>query len=82
MAMTQKTVSTRVMIQANWRTAQPLLANLFAMGMDWLCQAYRELEQRKLTRHTPWRLDIMGEMEATQVPSEAEISRILMDEMA
>jgi hypothetical protein len=32
MAMTQETVSERVMIQTNWRVAQPLLANVLAIG--------------------------------------------------
>jgi hypothetical protein len=32
MAMTQETVSARVTIQANWRVAHPLLANVLAMG--------------------------------------------------
>jgi hypothetical protein len=32
MAMTQETVSACVMIQANWRVAQPLLDNVLAMG--------------------------------------------------
>jgi hypothetical protein len=60
--MTQDAVSERVMIQANWRVAQPLLANILAMGRDSWIQADRELEQRKPTQHTPWRLDITGEM--------------------
>jgi hypothetical protein len=32
MAMTQETVWARVMIQVNWRTAQPVLADVLAMG--------------------------------------------------
>jgi hypothetical protein len=51
MAMTQETVSERVMIQANWRLAQPLMANVRAMGRDRWSQVYRELEPRKLTQH-------------------------------
>jgi hypothetical protein len=44
------TVSVRLMIQANWRIAQPVLAIVLAMGRDWWSQAYRELEQRKPER--------------------------------
>jgi hypothetical protein len=72
MAMPQETVSARVMIQANWCVAQPLLANVLVMGRDWWSQADRELEQRKLTQHTPWRLDITGEIGAAHAPSEGE----------
>jgi hypothetical protein len=32
MAMNQETISVRVMIQANWRIAKPLLADVPAMG--------------------------------------------------
>jgi hypothetical protein len=50
------------MIQANWRIAQPLLANVFAMGREGWSQDYCELEQRKLPQRTTWRVDITGEM--------------------
>jgi hypothetical protein len=73
MAMTQETVSARVMIQANWRIAQPLLVNVLAMGRAGWIQAPRQLEQRKLIQHAPRRLDITGEMEAAQAPSEEEV---------
>jgi hypothetical protein len=69
MAMTQETVSARVMIQANWRIAQPLLGDVLAMGREGWSQDYCELEQQKLPQHTPWRLDITGEMRAVQAPS-------------
>jgi hypothetical protein len=72
MAMTQEIVSARVMIQANWCVARPLLANVLAIGRARWSQTYRELKQRKLTQHTPWRLDITGEMGAAQAPSEEE----------
>jgi hypothetical protein len=72
MAMTQETVSARVMIQANWRIAQPQLANVFAMGRDGWSQDYCELEQQKLPQHTTWGVDITGEMGAVQAPSEEE----------
>jgi hypothetical protein len=72
MAMTQETVPAHVMIQVNWRVAQPVLAYVFAMGRAGWSQAYRELEQRKLTQRAPWRLDITGEMGARQAPSEEE----------
>jgi hypothetical protein len=71
-AITQETVSPRVMIQANWRIAQPLLANVFVIGRARWSQAYRERKQRKLTQHTPWRLDITGEMTVAQGPAEKE----------
>jgi hypothetical protein len=70
MEMTQKKVSARVMIQANWHNTRPLPANVLAMGRAGWSQPYRELKQRKLTQHTPWRLDITGEIEAAQAPSE------------
>jgi hypothetical protein len=60
------------MIQANWRIARPLLANVLAMGRAGWSQADCEFEPRKLTQHTPWRLDITGEMGAAQAPSEEE----------
>jgi hypothetical protein len=66
--MTQETVSARVMIQANWRVARPLLANVFAMGRAGWSQAYPKLKQRQLTQHTPWRLDITGEMGRDRPP--------------
>jgi hypothetical protein len=49
MAITQETVSARVMVQANWRVARPPLANVLAMGRAGWSQAYRELKQQKLT---------------------------------
>jgi hypothetical protein len=42
------------------------------MGRAEWNQAYREPKQRKLAQHTPWRLDITGEMGAAQAPSEEE----------
>jgi hypothetical protein len=72
MAMTQETVSERVMIEVNWRIAQPLLANVLAMGRAGWTQDYCELEQRKLPQHTTWRVVITGEMGAVQAPSEEE----------
>jgi hypothetical protein len=82
MAMTQETVSARVMIQANWRVAEPRLANVLVMGRAGWSQAYCELEQRQVTQHTSWRLDIRGEMGAAQAPSEDETERIPVDDMA
>jgi hypothetical protein len=82
MAMNQETDSARVMIQANWRIAQPLLANVRAIGRAGWSQAYRELEQPKLLQQTPWRLDITGEIGAVQAPSGEEAYRIPVDDMA
>jgi hypothetical protein len=82
MAMTQENVSARMMIQANWRIALAPLANVLAMGRAGWSQAYGELEQRKLTQHTPWRLDITGEIGAAQAPSEEGTYRIPVDDMA
>jgi hypothetical protein len=82
MTMTQETVSARVMIQANWRVARSLLANVLAIGRAGWSQTYREFEQRKLTQYPPWRLDTTREMEAAQAPSEEETERIPVEDLA
>jgi hypothetical protein len=70
MAMKQETMSVRVMIQANWRIAQPLLADVLAVRRAGWSRACRELEGRKLAEHEPWRLGITEAMEAGQVPNQ------------
>jgi hypothetical protein len=72
MAMTQETVSARVKIQANSCIAHPLLASVLAMGRADLSQDHCELERRKLTQHTLWRLIITSEMGMAQASSEEE----------
>jgi hypothetical protein len=58
------------MTQANWRIAQPLLADVLAMGRAGWSRACRELEGRKLAEHEPWCLGITEEMEAGQVANQ------------
>jgi hypothetical protein len=72
MAMRQETVSTQVMIQTNWRIAQPLLADVLAMGRAGWSRAHRELEQRQLMEDEPWRLGITEEMGTMHMPSDGE----------
>jgi hypothetical protein len=61
MAMMQETISARVMIQANWRVAQPLLTGVSAMGRMGWSRAYRDLRDRKLADRALWRLEITDE---------------------
>jgi hypothetical protein len=70
--MRQETVSALVMIQVNWRIAQPLLADVLAMGRAGWSRAHRELDERKLMEDEPWRLDITGEMGTAHMPSDGE----------
>jgi hypothetical protein len=72
MAMRQETVSARVMIRANWRIAQPLLADMLVMGRIGWNRAPRELEERKLVEDDPWRLGITEEMRIAHMPSHGE----------
>jgi hypothetical protein len=72
MAMRQETVSARVMIQANWQIAQPLLTEVLAMGRAGWSRAHRELEDRKLMDDEPWRLGIAEEMGTAHMPSDGE----------
>jgi hypothetical protein len=53
MAMRQETVSTRVMIHANWRIAPPLLADVLAMRRAGWSRAHRGLEEWKLREDKP-----------------------------
>jgi hypothetical protein len=71
-AMKQEIASTRVMIQANWLIAQPLLADVLAMGRAGWSRAHRELEERKLMEDEPWRLGITEEMGTAHMPSDGE----------
>jgi hypothetical protein len=82
MAMRHETVLLRVMIQANWRVGQRLLANLLAIRWAACSQAYSDRGQARLTRHMPWRLNIMDEMGTVQMPSDGETQRILLGNMA
>jgi branched-subunit amino acid aminotransferase/4-amino-4-deoxychorismate lyase len=72
MAMREETVPTRVMIQAHWRTAQPLLADVLAMGRARSSRAHRELEEQKHMEDEPWRLGITEEMGIAHMPSDGE----------
>jgi hypothetical protein len=72
MAMRQENVSARVMIQANWRIAQPLLADVLTMGRAGWNRAHRELEEWKLVEDEPWRLGITEEMGTAHMPSDGE----------
>jgi hypothetical protein len=72
MVMRQETVSARVMIQANWRIAQPLLADVLAMGRARWSRAHCELEGRKLMEDEPWRLGITEEMGIAHMRSDGE----------
>jgi hypothetical protein len=42
---------------------QPLMADVLAMGRAGWSRAHRELEERKLMDHEPWRLGITEELE-------------------
>jgi hypothetical protein len=70
--MRKEIVSTRAMIQANWRIAQPLLGDVLAMGQAGWSRAHRELEERKLMEDEPWRLGITEEMGTAHMPSDGE----------
>jgi hypothetical protein len=72
MAMRQETVSARVMIQANWRIAQTLLADVLAMGRTGWSRAHRELGERKLMEDEPWHLGITKEIGTAHMPSNRE----------
>jgi hypothetical protein len=72
MATRQEIVSAWVMIQANWRIAQLLLADVLAMERAGWSRAHRELEERKLVEDEPWRLDITEEMKTAHMPSYGE----------
>jgi hypothetical protein len=70
--MRQETVSGRVMIQANWRIAQPLVTDVLAMGRAGWSRAHRELEERKLVEDEPRSLDVTEEMGIAHMPSNGE----------
>jgi hypothetical protein len=60
------------MIRANWRIAQPLLADVLAMGRAGWSRAHRELEERKLMEDEPWRVGIAEEMGIAHMRSDGE----------
>jgi hypothetical protein len=60
------------MIQAKWRIAQPLLADVLAMGRAGWSRAHGELDERKLMEDEPWRLGITEEMGIAHMPSDGE----------
>jgi hypothetical protein len=72
MAMRKETVSPRVMIQANWRIAQPLLADMLARRPVGSSPAHRALEERRLMQDEPWRLGVTEEMGTAHMPSDGE----------
>jgi hypothetical protein len=78
MAMKQETISVQVLIQANWRIAQPLLADVLAVGRARWSRACREPEVRKLAEHEPWRRGNTEEMEAGQVPNQEGEETVLL----
>jgi hypothetical protein len=61
MAMTQKTISARVMVQVNWRIAEPSLGGVLALGRSGWGGLTREREERLSRRDDPWRLEIAEE---------------------
>jgi hypothetical protein len=64
------------MIQANWRIAEPLLADVLAMRRAGWTQAHPELEERKLMEDKPRRLGITEEMGIAHMSSDGETDRI------
>jgi hypothetical protein len=74
--MRPETVSAWVIIQANWRIAQQLLADVLAMGRAGWSRAHCELEGRKLMEDKPWRLGITVEKGTAHMPSDGEMQRI------
>jgi hypothetical protein len=61
MAMKQETVSARVRIQVNWHVAQPLLAEVLALGRAGWAGLTRDREEQMHARDDPWRLEIVEE---------------------
>jgi hypothetical protein len=64
MAMNQRTISARVMIQVNWSAAHPLLRGVLALGRRGWARLTREREERKFARDEPWWLQIANFKEA------------------
>jgi hypothetical protein len=64
MAVSQRTISARVMVQVNWAIAQTLLRDVLALGRLGWARLSREREQRISARDDPWRLDVTEEDDA------------------
>jgi hypothetical protein len=67
MAMNQRTISARVMVQVNWTIAQALLRDVLALGRLGWAHLSHEREQRISERDDPWRLGIPEEDEPWHV---------------